>query len=219
MNGLLRKGCVAAGAVIALAAAPAASARLTAGSTTTSSSATSTSTSATTTTAASTCPSYPLSQPFLRWGDSNEYVLLSGETFDNVTGSGWQLLDGARLVSTRLQDGRTGQVLDMPAGSAVLTPPLCVDGSSFPTARTMIAGLTGTQGISVAVSYQTLSGAWPTPVTLGTVTGTGSGWSPSGSIALNSQGLTGDHLLRIALAAKTGEYELYNFYVDPRRSH
>jgi hypothetical protein len=201
MNGLFRKGCVTAGAVIALAAAPA-SAATTAAST-----------------AATSCPSYPVFQPFLAWGDSNDYVLLPGESADTVNGTGWQLKGGARLVSTTLQDGLTGQVLDMPKGSAVITAPLCVSGSSYPAARTMIADITGKQGVAVAVGYQSLSGAWSTPLASGTVRGTGSSWAPSAAISLHSQSLTGGHYLRLALAATDGDYQLYNFYIDPRRSH
>jgi hypothetical protein len=204
MNGLFRKTWMTAGALIALAAAAAPA---------------SASSSPTASTAATTCPSYPVFQPFLAWGDSNNYVLLPGETADNVTGTGWQLLDGAHLVSTRLQDGKTGQVLDMPAGSAVITAPLCVTGSSFPTARTMISDMTGSQGVAVAIAYQSLSGTWAAPLASGTVTGNRTGWSPSASIALHSESLTGAHYLRLALGASDGEYKLYNFYVDPRRSH
>ncbi len=204
MNGLFRKGCVTAGAVIALAAAPASAAP------------TAVSTAVST---ATSCPSYPVFQPFLAWGDSNDYVLLPGESADNVTGTGWQLLGGAHLVSASLQDGRTGQVLDMPKGSAVITAPLCVSGSSYPIARTMVSDVTGSQGVAVAISYQSLSGTWATPLASGFVKGTGANWSPSGSIALHAQSLTGGHYLRLALAATDGEYQLYNFYIDPRRSH
>jgi hypothetical protein len=191
MNGLFRKGCVTAGAVIALAAAAPSIA------------------------SADPCPNNPLSQPFLAWGDTNQYTLLPGESVDNVSGDGWELWRGANLVTTSLEDGQVGQVLDMPAGSVVVTPPMCVNASSYPMARTMVNDVSGNEGVAVYVAYD--GGGWP--FSAGMIKNTVAGWAPSKPIMLHAGEIRGEHTLRLILVSYGGEYQLYNFYIDPRRSH
>jgi hypothetical protein len=198
MNGLFRKGCVTAGAVIAVAAA------------------TPTAASAT----PQSCPNYPVSQPFQAWGDTNQYALLSGESIDNVDGTGWQLSGGAKLVTARLADAAMGQVLDLPKGASAVTAPICVNSSQDPEARTMVADLSGTSGVATYVAYASLSGGdWGWPSATGNVKYTWSGFGLSKPIMLHAGGLKGLHLARFTFTAFDGEYQLYNFYVDPRRSH
>ena len=194
MKGLFRKGCVTAGAVIALAAAPSVAS------------------------AAAPCPSYPLSQPFLAWGDTNQYTLFPGETADNVQGDGWGLFMGANLTSTQVEDGQMGQVLDMPAGSVAVTPPLCVNSSDYPLARAMLSDVSGSEGVAVYVSYEP-AGHWGWPLAAGMIKNTGPGWYPSKPIMLHAAQLRGEHMVRLIFVAYGGEYQLYNFYVDPRRGH
>jgi hypothetical protein len=168
--------------------------------------------------AADGCPSNALSQPFLAWGDTHEYTLLSGESVDNVGGLGWQLSGGAHLSTATLQDGKAGQVLDMPAGSHVVTPAMCVNASNYPMARAMVSNLSGTQGVAVYVSYAS-DGLWGWPLPTGMVKSPVPGWGLSRPIMLHAGELRGEHLVRFTLVAYGGEYQLYNFYVDPRRGH
>jgi hypothetical protein len=198
MNGLFRKGCTTAGAVIALAAAIPAAASA----------------------APPSCPSYVASQPFLAWGDPNDYALLPGESIDSVDGAGWQLSGGAKLVTTRLADGTMGQVLDLPKGATAVTAPICVNSSQEPEARTMVADLSGTSGVATYVAYSSANdGSWGSLLAAGNVKYTWSGFGPSKPIMLHAGSLRGVHLARFTFMAFDGEYQLYNFYVDPRRSH
>lgn len=194
MNGLFRMGCVTAGAVIALAAALPAVA------------------------SADPCPSYGMSQPFLAWGDTHEYTLLPGESVDSIGGQGWELSRGAKLVTSSLLDGSTGQVLDMPAGSVAVSPPMCVNGSDYPVARSMVRDLSGDEGIAVYASYEG-DGPWGWPLASGMIKGGLLGWVPSKPIMLHAGSLRGEHILRLSLVAYGGEYQLYNFYIDPRRNN
>ena len=188
MKGLFRTGCIAAGAAFALTAAIPAIA------------------------AANPCPSYPLSQPFLTWGDPNTYTLIPGESAGTVDGQGWQFSGGAHLVTTAVQDGSSGQVLDMPPGSKVVTPPMCVNASNYPRARTMISDVSGEQGVAVYVSYQQ-----DRLLATGMIKNPRPGWSASRPIMLHAGQLRGLHMVRFTFVARRGEYQLYNFYVDPRR--
>jgi len=81
----------------------------------------------------SSCTDPALSQPFLPWGDSNWYALAPGEAPDDFAGTGWTLTGGAQIVTTALQDGRTGSVLNLPVGAKAVSPTICLT-SAYPTA-------------------------------------------------------------------------------------
>jgi hypothetical protein len=82
----------------------------------------------------------------------------------------------------------------------------------------MVADLSGTQGVTVYVSYESETG-WSRSVAAGNIKNTGSGWSPSKPIMLHAGELNGLHMLQLTLVAGTGDYRLYNLFVDPRRGH
>src|SRR5689334_18438990 len=84
----------------------------------------------------SPCAEEEFSQAFLFAKDSNYYTLLPGESANNFEGAGRQLSGGARVVTEKLSDGSTGQVLDLPSGSTAVAPVICVT-KDYPTARAM----------------------------------------------------------------------------------
>src|SRR5690349_19314461 len=85
----------------------------------------------------SQCVENELSQPFLYAKDTNLYTLIPGESPVNFGGEGWQLSGGAQIVTETLQDGASGQVLDLPSGSEAVSPVICVT-SAYPTARGIV---------------------------------------------------------------------------------
>src|ERR1700746_3017074 len=68
-------------------------------------------------TSPSQCVEPTLTQAFLYAGDTNLYTLAPGQVPDNFAGTGWVLSGGASIKRTTLEDGSTGNVLDMPSGS------------------------------------------------------------------------------------------------------
>ena len=78
------------------------------------------------------CSTPPMTQAYSAWGDPGWYTLAPGQTAGDFNGDGWILLGGARIVSTQLDDGTTGHVLDLPAGSQAIGPLFSFD----PTYRT-----------------------------------------------------------------------------------
>ena len=167
------------------------------------------------------CTAPSLSQPFLAWGDSNWYALAPGETADNFTGGGWTLTGGAKIVTTTLKDGTTGAVLDLPRGSSATSPTICLT-SDFPTARTMVRNVSGSNGGSVgfSVSYAGTS-SQNDPVQTGTFKTTGSSgvsgdWALSDPANLDPSTTPGWQLMQITLTANgTKESQVYNLYNDP----
>ena len=175
-------------------------------------------------TTTSACAAPTLSQPFLAWGDSNQYALVGGQAADSFTGAGWTLTGGAKIITATLSDGVTGSVLDLPAGSQAVSPTTCVTVQD-PDARAMIANLSGSNGgkLNFSVSYAGTSTANAAQQT-GTFKTTGAsgvkaGWLLSQPAALQPGAASGWQLLQITLAPsgpKKSEFQLYNLYIDPR---
>jgi hypothetical protein len=166
---------------------------------------------------AADCSVPTVTQPFLSWGDPGYYVLVPGQVPNNFTGDGWALTGGASVVTTRLADGSTGTVLDLPSGSRAVSPTTCV-GSTYPTARTMVRNVVGGEGVQFYVSYQnTPTGL--TPKNTGQVHGSGTAWTLSTPVNLQPGKLPGWQLARFTFVpgGKSSDFQIYNFYIDPYR--
>ncbi len=170
---------------------------------------------ATSTLDTSMCSNPLLTQPFLSAGDRNWYTLMPGETPGNFDGSGWTLSGGAKIVTTTLPGGSTASVLDLPSGSKAVSPTVCVN-SFFPTARTMIRDVVGSEGVFFYVSYEGTS-TWNTPKNTGQVHGNNTAWTLSGSVNLQPFNVWGWQPMRITLipGGKTSDFQLYDLYLDP----
>ena len=83
------------------------------------------------------CDNATLSQPFTQWGDTNEYKLVPGGSFENGA-AGWTLSHGASIVHGSEPFGATGSVgassVYLPAGASVTSPFTCVD-AAYPSFR------------------------------------------------------------------------------------
>jgi len=160
------------------------------------------------------CVYPPLSQPFLSWGDQNEYAAVPGQWYDSFQGWRWTLTGGASVMTTTLQDGSTGDVLDLPSGSQAVSPVMCVN-SSFTTMRTMIQDVTGDEGVEAYVSYLGDYG-WSAPTDIGNLNSQANSWAPSSPLGL--QPSAGDwQYAQFTLIAggRSSEFQIYNVYVDP----
>ncbi len=164
----------------------------------------------------SACTTPEFSQPFLPFHDSNWYSLMPGQSVDNFDGNGWSLSGGAKIVTTTLADGSTGSVLDLPSGSKAVSPTICVT-SDYPSARTFVRDVKGSEGVFFSVSYEGTK-TWDSPRQTGQVHGNGTDWTPSDRANLQPSHSPGWQPVRITLipGGKTSEFQIYNFYVDPR---
>jgi hypothetical protein len=165
------------------------------------------------------CATPTLSQPFTPFHDTNYYTLVPGESAQGFDGTGWQLSGGAQIITTTLADGSTGQVLDLPSGSKAVSPPMCVT-SDFPTARTMVRDVKGSEGVFFYVAYQGTK-TWENPKNTGQVHGKQTSWSVSDPVNVQPSGQPGWQPVTFTLQAggKTSDFQVYDFYVDPRLHH
>jgi hypothetical protein len=161
----------------------------------------------------SACSAPALTQPFLSARDSNWYTLTPGETPGSFNGAGWTLSGGA---SIKAGQAGAGSVLDLPSGSQAVSPPMCV-AADYPTARTMVRDVAGAQGVHIYVAYagtKTASQAQD----VGQVHGQQSSWTLSNAFNIHPGNLPGWQLMRFTLVpdGKSSDFQVYDFYVDPR---
>jgi hypothetical protein len=145
------------------------------------------------------------------------YAALPGEKWDSMgTGSGWVLSGGAKFVTATLADGKKGTVLDLPSGSQAVSPSVCVT-NTYPASRTEIKDVAGTLGVNISVAYMGMSG-WGGAQATGSVTGVGTGWTLPTAFDMKPSSVSGWQLARFTVTAQgaSSEYQLSNFYVDPR---
>jgi hypothetical protein len=170
----------------------------------------------TTTVDTSWCNSPAVSQYLSPFKDTHWYTFMPGESSDAFDGSGWTLSDGASIKTVTLADGRSGTVLDLPGGSKAVSPPICVN-NNYPTARTWVRDLVGSQGVQFYVSYEGTA-TWSTPKNTGQFHGNQTSWTLSGNINLQPNSIAGWQVVRFTYIG-TGagsDYQVYNFLVDPR---
>lgn len=162
------------------------------------------------------CSNPLLSQPFLSAGDSSWYTMVPGEAPDQFTGNGWTLSGGANIATTTLADGTTGTVLDLPSGSEAVSPVVCVN-SGFQTMRTMVRNVVGAEGVFFYVAYEGTN-TWGNPQNTGQVHGQQNSWTLSDPVNVQPSNQTGWQLVQFTFipGGKTSDFQLYNFYVDPR---
>jgi hypothetical protein len=165
------------------------------------------------------CSDAALSQPFLRWGDSNAYELVAGGSFEGSL-SGWSLSGAAQRVTGSEPYGASGSVgaysLSLSSGASAQSPFTCVT-ASYPSFRFFARNSTLLSTLLVQVVYKTALGNVALPI--GTVALSGA-WGPTlpmltGSIA---GGVLSGGTAQVALrfTALTGSSRIDDVFIDPR---
>jgi hypothetical protein len=205
MNGLIRRGLLAAITAMAMTgavAAPANAGILTA--------------------SAKDCGDESLSQPFAGFGDRAQYKIVPGGSFEGAL-TDWTLIRGAKVVAGnepwKVGGSNHGKSLVLPAGSSAITAPTCV-GLAEPTVRFFAKknrGLLSTLAVSV---YVKTSLGLVVPVPVGVVLGNGQ-WkatSPMLIVANLLPLLPGDRTpVAFQFTPLLGDWQIDDVYVDPMR--
>jgi hypothetical protein len=169
------------------------------------------------------CDNAALTKPFSAWGDTSQYKLVPGGSFEGGA-SGWTLSHGAAVVAGSEPYGATGSVgsssMDLPAGASVTSPFTCVD-AAYPTFRFFGRnnGLLSTVAVSVVYKVPVL-GQVVLPVGIVALSGN---WQPSAQMLTASAvtGLLSGGTTTVALrfTALTGNSQIDDVFVDPRMSN
>ncbi len=172
------------------------------------------------------CDTATLSQPFAKWGDTNDYKLVPGGDFEGSL-AGWTLTGGAKLVSDSEPYGATGAVgdwsMDLPAGASVQSPYTCVD-FAYPTFRLFAHNESLLSTVAVSIVYkEPLLGPLTLPVGVIALDGT---WKPtmafqtlSAEQSIVNYLLAGGAMPQVALrfTALTGSTHIDDVFIDPER--
>lgn len=176
------------------------------------------------TASADSCDDGPITQPFQRFGDSGNYKLLPGGSFEAGT-DGWQLSGGAKIVSGnesyKVGGATHSQSLTLPGGGAAVSPFTCV-GLSEPTLRlfakrnSALLGLVSTLNVEIQVKTSLGLSLW-LPVLPGDLGG--SSWHPTAEMPLIANILplsTSDKTpVRFRFTPLLGSWQIDDVYVDP----
>lgn len=166
------------------------------------------------------CDNATLTQPFLQWGDADQYKLVPGGDFEGSL-TGWTLTGGAAKVAGSEPYGVTGSVgqysLNLPAGASAQSPFTCVD-AAYPLFRFFGRNRSLLSTVAVQVVYQEpLLGDVDIPV--GVVALSGS-WQPTAQMTTLSalQGALDGGTAEVALrfTELTGSSQIDDVFVDPR---
>jgi hypothetical protein len=159
------------------------------------------------------------SQPFARWGDTRNYVLVPGGSFESGA-PGWSLSGGAKVVSGNepfyVRSTSDRHSLYLPAGSSAATPPMCF-GTGDWNARFFTVG-SGTVRVKIVV--KSLLGVLS--VLDGGAASSGSTWQPSPKVGLLLTNITGllatDSISLRFVPANTTGIRIDDVYLDPWKS-
>ncbi len=168
------------------------------------------------------CTPKPTTQPFKPWGDTTQYNLAPGGSFEGGAGS-WSLSGGASLVSGnepwKVAGATHGRSLRLPPGATATSPVVCV-GLEHPTLRFFAKNnraLLSTMTVEVIVETSLgLKAAVP----IGLLLPNGQ-WKPSPKFLVVANMLPllpGQHTpvqFRVR-SVGLGTWSVDDFYIDPR---
>ncbi len=175
---------------------------------------------------AESCDDGLITQPFQRFGDSANYKLLPGGSFEAGT-TGWQLSGGAKVVSGnesyKVGGAAHSLSLSLPSGSAAVSPFTCV-GLNEPTLRlfakrnSALLGLVSTLNVQIQVQTSLGLSVW-LPVLPGDLGG--SSWHPTAKMPLIANILplsaSDKTPVRFRFSPLLGSWQIDDVYVDPFR--
>jgi hypothetical protein len=159
------------------------------------------------------------SRPFEAWGDSANYLLMPGGSFESGTPA-WSLSGGAKVTSGNepfYAEGDNGKrSLYIPAGGSAVSPTGCFEFGDWHS-RFFVRGV-GSRGgtVKVDVVVRSLVGIL-TILDGGSVSASGD-WRPSpriGMLVCNVTGLLGTRAVSLRFRATSGAVQVDDVYLDP----
>ncbi len=171
-----------------------------------------------------TCQTPPISNPFSQWGDSNDYFLAPGGSFEGTADQvGWTL-SNATLTSGNepfgVNDPGDSQSLTIAGGGSATSPFFCVD-NTMSSLRFFAQQVSAGAGLRAQALVQTSNGVTTVPLAH-LLDGSTPNWAPSDPVVANTSGLPDGQTLQVALQftvrASAASWQIDDVYVDPYRS-
>jgi len=171
------------------------------------------------------CPTQTVSTPFSQWGDTNDYYLAPGGSFEGTADQvGWTLA-GATLTSGNepflVNNPGDTQSLTIPGGGSATSPYFCVD-NTMASLRFFAQEAAAGGDLQVQALVQTASGV-DTVSLADLADGSMPSWAPTQPIVGDTSGLADGQKIMVALqfsvtGGSTASWQIDDVYVDPYRS-
>jgi hypothetical protein len=171
-----------------------------------------------------TCQTPPISTPFSQWGDTNDYFLAPGGSFEGTADQvGWTL-SNATLTSGNepfgVNDPGDSQSLTINGGGSATSPYFCVD-NTMSSLRFFAQQVSPGAGLRARALVQTSNGVTTVPLAH-LYDGSTPTWAPSDPVVADTSGLPDGQTLQVALQftvrASAASWQIDDVYVDPYRS-
>ena len=171
---------------------------------------------------AAQCPTQSVKQKFSKWGDSSNYFLVPGGSFEGTPDQvGWTL-SGADLTAGNepfhLNSATDDQSLAIDGGGSATSPAFCVD-STMPSFRFFVRQTVPGSDLKIQGVVQTPRG--PLSITLADLPdGSLPSWTPVQITVLTNRipkGFSISAAMRFVVPA-SGSWQIDDVYVDPYRA-
>ncbi|MGA9859064.1 MAG: hypothetical protein WBQ18_14460 [Solirubrobacteraceae bacterium] len=163
------------------------------------------------------CPSQTVSTPFSQFGDTNNYFLVPGGSFDGT--SPWNL-SNASLTSGGAPAGSTSQSLTINAGGSATSQFICVD-NTMPSFRFFANEAASGSDLKIEGVVKTSWGSYTVPVADLADGSVGNAWAPVAPISIGTAqipvGTTVQAAVRFSVPQGSGSWQIDDVYVDPYR--
>lgn len=170
------------------------------------------------------CPAPPVSTPFSQWGDTNNYFLVPGGSFEGTPDQvGWTLSNSSLTPGnepSNVTSASDQQSLTVNGGGSATSPYFCAD-DTMSSLRFFAQQVAAGTDLRVDVLVQTSNGVKAVPVA-NVPDGSMWSWAPTQPLGGNSGRLPSGASVMVALRfvapSSAGSWQIDDVYVDPYRS-
>jgi hypothetical protein len=174
--------------------------------------------------ALASCPTQPVSNPFSQWGDSNDYFLVPGGSFEGTSDQvGWTLSNASLTTGNEpfnVNDPGDQQSLTINGGGSATSPFFCVD-DTMSSLRFFAQQAGGGTNLRVKALVQNADGGVTAVPVADLADGSMPAWAPTDPLGGSGHLPAGTSVmvaLRFRAPVSSGSWQIDNIYVDPYRS-
>ena len=174
--------------------------------------------------ALASCPTQPVSTPFSQWGDSNDYFLVPGGSFEGTSDQvGWTLSNASLTTGNEpfnVNDPGDQQSLTINGGGSATSPFFCVD-DTMSSLRFFAQQAGGGTDLRVKALVQNADGSVTAVPVADLADGSMPAWAPTDPLGGSGHLPAGTSVmvaLRFRAPVSSGSWQIDDIYVDPYRS-
>jgi hypothetical protein len=174
--------------------------------------------------ALASCPTQPVSTPFSQWGDSNDYFLIPGGSFEGTADQvGWTLSNASLTTGNEpfnVNGAGDQQSLTINGGGSATSPYFCVD-DTMSSLRFFAQQAAAGTNLRVRALVQNSDGSVSVVPIADLADGSMPAWAPTDPLGGGATLPAGSSVmvaLRFRAPVSSGSWQIDDIYVDPYRS-